>query len=212
MNRLTRQSVTVDGTAYTTSYEYLEANRPGKTDLRVGKVERTYDSLQRETEHRVYSNDYLNKYLETTTTFIPVSGNRTTQLPKIYTTFREEDGTQTRPGGYTGFTYAYDANGNITSVTETNGTSSRVRSYTYDAMNRLTQDVDPVTGKTTTYTYDTRGNILSKTASGQTVTYTYGDSTWKDLLTSYNGQTITYDTIGNPLSYRGMTFAWQQGR
>ena len=54
-------------------------------------------------------------------------------------------------------------------------------------MNRLTQDVDPVTGKTTTYTYDTRGNILSKTAAGQTVTYTYGDSTWKDLLTAYNG-------------------------
>ena len=34
------------------------------------------------------------------------------------------------------------------------------------------------------------------------MSYTYGDSTWKDLMTSYSGQTITYDTIGNPLQYR----------
>jgi len=33
------------------------------------------------------------------------------------------------------------------------------------------------------------------------------------LLTNYNGQTITYDAIGNPLNYRdGMTMEWQNGR
>ncbi len=43
--------------------------------------------------------------------------------------------------------------------------------------------------------------------------YTYGNTVWKDLLTAYDGTAITYDTIGNPLSYRdGMTFAWQNGR
>lgn len=40
--------------------------------------------------------------------------------------------------------------------------------------------------------------------------YAYGNSNWKDLLTSYNGEAITYDTIGNPLSYRdGMNFTWE---
>ncbi len=35
----------------------------------------------------------------------------------------------------------------------------------------------------------------------------------KDLLTSFDGQTITYDEIGNPLTYRdGMSFAWEKGR
>ena len=39
------------------------------------------------------------------------------------------------------------------------------------------------------------------------------NTNWKDKLTSYNGQTITYDSIGNPLSYRdGMSFTWQNGR
>ena len=33
------------------------------------------------------------------------------------------------------------------------------------------------------------------------------------MLTSFNGQAITYDEIGNPLTYRdGFTFTWQNGR
>ena len=31
-------------------------------------------------------------------------------------------------------------------------------------------------------------------------------------MTSYNGQAITYDEIGNPLSYDGWTFVWESGR
>ena len=44
-------------------------------------------------------------------------------------------------------------------------------------------------------------------------TYVYGDSDWKDKLTSYNGTTIDYDANGNPLNYRdGMIFDWITGR
>jgi len=42
--------------------------------------------------------------------------------------------------------------------------------------------------------------------------YTYGDENWKDLLTSYNGQAITYDSQGNPLTYLGHTLTWEKGR
>ena len=42
---------------------------------------------------------------------------------------------------------------------------------------------------------------------------TYNNSNWGDVLTSYNGQNITYDEIGNPLSYRdGMSMTWKNGR
>ena len=44
--------------------------------------------------------------------------------------------------------------------------------------------------------------------NGVTTAYGYGDTNWKDKLTSYDGQSITYDEIGNPLSYRGMTMSW----
>ena len=35
---------------------------------------------------------------------------------------------------------------------------------------------------------------------------------WRDLLTAYNGEAITYDGIGNPTSYRGWGMSWQGGR
>ena len=44
-----------------------------------------------------------------------------------------------------------------------------------------------------------------------TVPYTYGDSDWGDLLTGYDGKTITYDAIGNPLSDGTWTYTWERG-
>ncbi|MGN0264943.1 MAG: hypothetical protein ACI4DX_11270 [Oliverpabstia sp.] len=31
-------------------------------------------------------------------------------------------------------------------------------------------------------------------------------------MISYDGQSITYDALGNPISYRGMTFTWEKAR
>ena len=42
----------------------------------------------------------------------------------------------------------------------------------------------------------------------ETKTYTYGDSSWADLLTQYNGKAITYDGIGNMLTYNGASYTW----
>ena len=70
------------------------------------------------------------------------------------------------------------------------------------------------------YAYDKGGNITKKTiypytagslngvAPTQTIVYNYGNSSWTDLLTSYNGQNIAYDAIGNPTSYLGYTLKW----
>ena len=109
-------------------------------------------------------------------------------------------------GGIT-TSYVYDQNGNITEI-KRNGVT--VESYTYDSLNQL----KTVTrnGVTTEYTYS-NGNITSVKQNGVTVkSYAYGDRAWRDLLTEYNGQTITYDQIGNPLTYRGKNMTWQNGR
>ncbi len=102
--------------------------------------------------------------------------------------------------------YLYDDVGNIVSELK-NGTV--LANYTYDALNQLTiADVNG--GPMYYYTYDNGGNITQvKEDNIVTKNYTYGDTEWKDLLTAYNGQTITYDNIGNPLTYRdGYTFTW----
>ena len=83
--------------------------------------------------------------------------------------------------------------------------------YTYDAQGQLLTET--YGGKTYTYTYDTYGNIRSVSDGTTTKVYSYGDSSWLDLLTAYDGQSISYDSIGNPTSwYDGTTFTWSNGR
>ena len=57
------------------------------------------------------------------------------------------------------------------------------------------------------------GSTSGAPTRSETINYGYSDTNWTDKMTSYNGQNITYDEIGNPLSYRdGMTMTWQNGR
>ena len=105
--------------------------------------------------------------------------------------------------------------------------NGRTLSYEYDAEERITKVTDSVDG-VTEYTYDALGQLLTETKNGTVVnsmvydnygnivskngkTYTY-DSTWKDLLISCDGQSITYDAQGNPTSYLGHTLTWEKGR
>lgn len=108
-------------------------------------------------------------------------------------------------------TYGYDEEERITSVTETRTVdgvpTASTTLYTYDALGQLLTET--VNGEVVnTMTYDNYGNILSKNG----VAYTYGDGDWKDLLTSHNGRSITYDKQGNPTSYLGHTLIWEKGR
>ena len=57
-------------------------------------------------------------------------------------------------------------------------------------------------------TYDNYGNIVKKNGKA----YTYGNATWKDLLTGFDGKTIEYDAQGNPVKYLGHTLTWEKGR
>ena len=56
--------------------------------------------------------------------------------------------------------------------------------------------------------------MFSQNKNGETYhTYGYTNAGWSDLLTSFDGGTITYDTIGNPLTYHdGKVFTWTAGR
>jgi len=92
----------------------------------------------------------------------------------------------------------------------------------YDSANQLIRENNQKLGKTWTWSYDSAGNILSKSeyayTTGElgtpidTVTYTYGDSDWGDLLTGYDGKTVTSDEIGNMLSDGVHNYTWEHGR
>ena len=123
------------------------------------------------------------------------------------------------------YSYTYDANGNITGVYRDD---VLITKYWYNDLNELISYAERDSGKYTFFTYDDDGNIIKKSESVlgddgwypkeqlSKYNYTY-DNIWKDKLVSYddNGTVynITYDDMGNPLTYRdGMTMVWQNGR
>ena len=116
----------------------------------------------------------------------------------------------------------HDANGNITHIQQ--GTNHVY--YQYDSLNQLTREDNSILNQSIVYTYDDRGNILSRqiyayAADGGTLgdvadTITYGydsaNQQWADQLASYDGEAIRYDANGNPTTYRGYTMTWQGRR
>ena len=202
-NRLVSQSWQLGDTLYKEAFTYSTA------DGSLTKVDGTgfttysfaYDSLKRLSSRYswIYRQDY---------TYRTNGGNQTTQIASIDYAKRD---------GGTGFTefklgYAYDAAGNITKITGTTR-SDQSASYTYDAQNQLTSETNQKGSYT--YTYDTYGNIRS-VSGAESHTYTYGDSEWLDLLTAYDGKSITYDAIGNPNVWHNSTgdwnLSWANGR
>jgi len=117
----------------------------------------------------------------------------------------------------TTYNYTYDNNGNITQITNASGVIQN--KYYYDALGQLTREDNRAFNSTYTYSYDNAGNITSKKRYAfttgtlgsvlNTLSYTYVDSTWKDLLTNYNGTSISYDTIGNPTTIGYAELTWQ---
>ena len=105
--------------------------------------------------------------------------------------------------------YEYDPEERITKVTDS---VEGITEYTYDPLGQLTSEKK--NGVTTTVTYDTysnHGGILTKGGK----TYSYSNAN-KDLLVSYNGETISYGTgiypSPNPVVYRGWNLTWTKGR
>lgn len=119
------------------------------------------------------------------------------------------------------YDYNYTDTGNVENVYE-NG--KKVAVYTYDELNQLVWYADTRTGRYIRIVYDNYGNIQKMESYSlgtnwapvkllETRTYSYDDTNWKDKLTEFDGDSITYDKNGNPLTYRDdMIFEWENGR
>ena len=184
-------------------FTFGKDNLPATFTLSTGKkVDYTYDGLNRLTKTSLTTS--TNTPIDTTYTYFASkrgSGYTTTKL-KSETINGEK------------YEYKYDARSNITDVTKDGVLQYH---YGYDMMNQLVSVNDRLNGKVYNYTYDAGGNLISETVTDSNGTtsnaYEYNNSNWGDVLTSYNGQSITYDEIGNPLTYRdGMSMTWKNGR
>ena len=196
LNNLTKLVETINGVKHTTSYTYDEDNRVTSYNAdNVGGVIQ-YDDYGRVTRILNTSHYVIKDF-------------------SYYTNATRVSQIKINAGQYSHkLDYMYDDNGNITAQYDY---ETGLTTYTYDSANQLTGEYNSAAGKQWYWTYDDAGNILTRkeyisgTLTG-TVTYGYTDSAWGDLLTSYDGKTITYDAIGNPLTYGTQMFTWKQGR
>ena len=173
-----------------------------------------YDSLSRLKER-----DVGGILTEHQTYLAGTNGCTTTTLPETFYTTAKGSSTK-----LSGFQYAYNEVGNVTQIT--NLLDNSYWKFAYDKMGQMQYATDYAADGTARgrykYYYDNAGNLTSwkiqdgsATVTQEEHTYTYGDSNWKDLLTAFDGQTITYDGGGNPLSYyngRRYTMTWRNGR
>ena len=101
--------------------------------------------------------------------------------------------------------------------------------YKYDKNGQLIYADNYLDDCTSTFSYDSRGNILKvdkykyndenhtlDNLDNKTVltskTFSYSNDEWKDELTAVNGTPLTYDENGNVLTYGDKSFTWNTGR
>ena len=207
-DNVTALTESIGGKSFSYTYAYDDDSRP--TSFGYGDVTKqvTYDGHGRSSGTTVKNGSRT----------VLGTGYAYRDVDSTYTTTQVKSVTNSYGGKTANFNYTYDANGNILSVS-----GAQTVTYEYDDLGQLVWEKNATAGKAWNYTYDNGGNILSRTeyacsssgtvsGSGTTTSYTYGDAEWGDLLTAYNGEAISYDGIGNPLSYRGWTISWQGGR
>ena len=121
-NNLSKLSCSQNGTTWSTVYTYDGDNRPKTTTLSNGKlITNTYDAIGRLTQKRIG----LSSNYDTTLTYMDGANGSKTALLSTY-----KNGTD---GAYS---YTYDDNGNITSITQGTATTT----YTYDTANQLVRE------------------------------------------------------------------------
>lgn len=208
------------GLTYSQKYTYSEDNFVSRSQMTSTQYyDYTYESLNRLSRKSLHITD--DAVIHTDYTYA-LSG-RNGLGEQTYRTRR----LQREIIDNTAYRYFHDRNGNIISVDQgvRDGNQisakdySRMITYQYDDFNQLTREDNKYLKQTIVYTYDGVGNITNKTiypytygeitaSPTQSINYSYEDSEWKDLLTSYDGTAIEYDEIGNPTSYLGYSLDW----
>ena len=216
-NRLSGQSWTLGAQTYSERYAYSDGEKgdgslTSMTAATGDSLEFGYDALKR--LNRVTVKNGSSVILNTAYAYRDVSWNRGSAQVEFRNVRLGSDSGMLLEGKK----YVYDDVGNLKEIRESTGDFNKLVEYAYDSQNQLVKEsyYNPGNEKpydVYDYSYDTAGNLLRVTKNGTVIqTYTYGDAQWHDLLTAVNGQAITYDASGNPLSYGGWSFGWQNGR
>ncbi|MBO5868547.1 MAG: RHS repeat protein, partial [Oscillospiraceae bacterium] len=181
-NTLSEQVEVINGTTHTTAYTYDDDNRIETLTVDGSTITYSYDDYGRLTKQETKKGETTVLTEEYTFTETTIDGVAVTSSQ--IATYKVTSGGQT-----TIYTYTYDDNGNILSVSD----GTKTTSYVYDSANQLIRENNQSGNFTHTWQYDNAGNILNRKEYAyttgtlgtptKTVTYGYTDPNWGDLLT-----------------------------
>jgi RHS repeat-associated protein len=188
---------TLGGAAYTVDNA---GNRTAKSDLYAGVTTNYgYDNIY-ELLNATQGGSTTESY-----TYDPV-GNRLTALGSAAWNYNTSNELNSRPGA----SYAFDANGNTTSKTDSTGTTN----YTWDYDDRLTSATLPGSGGTVSYRYDPFGRRIYKSSSAGTSMFAYDADNLIEETNSTGGAVARYSqglNIDEPLAeLRSATTSYYQ--
>ncbi|WP_406656532.1 FG-GAP-like repeat-containing protein [Methanolobus sp. ZRKC2] len=204
--RVEDETVTLDSTPYTTSYEYDSMDRPTRITYPNGEnvnlaynaqtqlesVEGVVDNLDYNARNQIstkeLSNGVVTSYTYDTTKLL---------LDRIYTASLQD------------LNYDFDDVGNILEI-EDNVLNS-VKTYGYDDLDRLTSadmSVNSVPTYQRDFTYDPYGCIQQVDENSVTISsYGYAGKPFHAPV-SYNGNTLDYDSNGNLVEDDDFTYSY----
>jgi RHS repeat-associated protein len=207
LGRIVKETHTVLGVTYVTGYSYDKANTIATIVYPSGRrVEYDYDQLNRVMDVSSTMKDIVP--LATNVAYDPVSNMKSVAfgngLEQSWTYDSDDRISSIVAGSVMNLSYTYDPVGNITSISD-GLDPSKSKTYSYDAVNRLSGAAGP--WGSLAWTYDANGNRLSQTDD---TTYSYSYSA--NRLMSINNTQYKYDNNGNTTSDGMKKFIYNQNQ
>ena len=196
--RLTSETRTINGIAYTTAYTYDAQGRQTSVTYPSGRrIAYALDGMGR-VQGISTEKDGASQVIVSNVAYQPFGSARSYTFGngQTYTRGFDSDG---RVASYTlatqTFAVQYDAASRITSL-EQAGLPANTNTYGYDVLDRLTSFVGP--SATQAFTYDLVGNRTSKTAGSASAGYAYPSSSNRlAAVTGAGARDYTYDALGS---------------
>lgn len=192
---LNHRKVLMDNKEYDIEYLYNKDDNPTKITIENNNINIEYDDLGRIIKQDVNGNIPLE------ITYMSNGENTSLNIETVKINNKL-------------FKFKYDDCYNITEIYIN---ENIVKKYKYDDINELILEIDYNVNQKIKYRYDKNGNILSKMICSlddvllSQDNFEYNNINWKDQLTKFNDEEITYDNLGNPLSFGNKSYTWING-
>lgn len=185
-----RTTSITDAEAYITRFEYddngnitlVEDGNSNVTEVAYDALDRILSVTNAENETTAYTYDAIGNLIDTIENDGVTKRNGYDDIYRLTAVTLNHNGTGTALDSDILYQYGYDANGNLTSITDP---LTHITTFQYDELNRMTRETNPLANRWD-YNYDPADNLIERIDGNN-------NSTTYDYYPDDQLQTINYD-------------------